>query len=88
MESLVVRPARPDDAPDLARNWIDGARHYAALDADAFQVHPAEGLVAWFEGLLRRPQPDDAPRQSAVGPVLRAGLGYARRSIVFEKRLA
>lgn len=60
MESLVVRPARPDDAADLARNWIDGAQHYAALDADAFQVPPAEGLVAWFEELLRRPRPDDA----------------------------
>jgi GNAT superfamily N-acetyltransferase len=60
MESLAVRPARPDDAADLARNWIDGARHYAALDADAFQVPPAEGLVAWFEELLRRPRPDDA----------------------------
>ena len=35
-------------------------RHYAALDADPFQVPPAEGLVAWFEELLRRPRPDDA----------------------------
>jgi hypothetical protein len=45
MESFAVRPARPSDAEDLARNWIDGAQHYAELDADAFQVPPTEGLV-------------------------------------------
>ena len=60
MESLVVRPPRPGDAADLARNWIDVARHYAGLDADAFQVPDADGLVAWFEGLLRRPRSEDA----------------------------
>ncbi|HJU02227.1 MAG TPA: GNAT family N-acetyltransferase [Actinomycetes bacterium] len=60
MEPLAVRPARPGDAADLARNWIDGARHYAELDADAFQVPAAEGLVAWFEELLQRPRSDDA----------------------------
>jgi GNAT superfamily N-acetyltransferase len=60
MESLVVRPARPNDATDLARNWIDIARHYAELDADAFQVPAADGLVAWFEALLHRPRSEDA----------------------------
>ena len=60
MESLVVRPARPGDAADLARNWIDGARHYAGLDADAFQVPGADGLVVWFEELLQRPPSEDA----------------------------
>jgi GNAT superfamily N-acetyltransferase len=60
MESLVVRPARPTDATDLARNWIDGARHYAELDADAFRVPASDGLVAWFEELLQRPRPGDA----------------------------
>jgi GNAT superfamily N-acetyltransferase len=60
MESLAVRPARPGDAADLARNWIDGARHYAELDADAFQVPPLEGLVGWFEELLQRPRSEDA----------------------------
>jgi GNAT superfamily N-acetyltransferase len=56
----VVRPARPGDAVDLARNWIDVARHYAELDADAFRVPADEGLVEWFEELLRRPRREDA----------------------------
>jgi len=60
MESLVVRPARPSDATDLARNWIDVARHYAELDADAFQIPAPDGLVAWFEELLHRPRSADA----------------------------
>jgi hypothetical protein len=60
MEPVVVRPARPDDAADLARNWVDVARHYAGMDADAFQVPAADGLVAWFEELLRRPRSEDA----------------------------
>jgi GNAT superfamily N-acetyltransferase len=60
MESLVVRPAQPSDAADLARNWIDAAQHYAELDADAFQVPGADGLVAWFEELLQRPRSADA----------------------------
>ena len=58
--SVVVRPARPGDAADLARNWVDVARHYAGLDADAFQVPAADGLVGWFEELLRRPRSEDA----------------------------
>jgi GNAT superfamily N-acetyltransferase len=60
MESLVVRQARPGDAPDLARNWVDVARQYVELDADAFQLPDAEGLVAWFEELLHRPRSEDA----------------------------
>ena len=60
MESLVVRPARPSDAADLARNWIDVARHYAELDADAFQVPAVDGLVGWFEELLQRARSEDA----------------------------
>ena len=60
MEQPLIRPARPGDAADLARNWVDVARHYAELDPDAFQVPVVDGLVAWFEGLLRRPRPEDA----------------------------
>jgi GNAT superfamily N-acetyltransferase len=60
MESLVVRPAQAGDAADLARNWLEAARHYAELDADAFQVPAADGLVEWFEELLGRPRSDDA----------------------------
>ena len=60
MESLVVRPAQAGDAADLARNWLEAARHYAGLDTDAFQVPAADGLVEWFEELLGRPRSDDA----------------------------
>jgi GNAT superfamily N-acetyltransferase len=60
MENLVIRPARPGDARDLAGNWVDVARHFVALDADAFQVPAADGLVGWFEELLRRPRSEDA----------------------------
>jgi GNAT superfamily N-acetyltransferase len=59
MESLVVRRARPGDGIDLARNWLDVARHFVELDADAFQVPATDGLVAWFEELLRRPRSAD-----------------------------
>jgi GNAT superfamily N-acetyltransferase len=36
------------------------ARHLVELDADAFRVPAEEGLVGWFEGLLRRPRREDA----------------------------
>ena len=47
---------RPRPCPD----WVDVARHYVELDADAFQVPAADGLVGWFEGLLQRPRSEDA----------------------------
>jgi GNAT superfamily N-acetyltransferase len=59
VESLAIRPARPSDAADLARNWMDAAQHFAELDADAFRVPPADGLVTWFEELLQRPRSGD-----------------------------
>jgi GNAT superfamily N-acetyltransferase len=39
---------------------MDAARHYVGLDADAFQLPDADGLVAWFEELLHRPRSADA----------------------------
>jgi GNAT superfamily N-acetyltransferase len=60
MEPVVIRPAQPSDATDLARNWVDVARHYVELDADAFQLPAADGLVAWFQELLHRPRSGDA----------------------------
>jgi predicted DNA-binding transcriptional regulator YafY/GNAT superfamily N-acetyltransferase len=55
--AILVRPARTEDAADLARGWTDVARHYLELDPDAFQLPRADGLVAWFERLLARPRP-------------------------------
>jgi GNAT superfamily N-acetyltransferase len=38
---------------------MDAAQHFAELDADAFRVPPADGLVTWFEELLQRPRSGD-----------------------------
>jgi GNAT superfamily N-acetyltransferase len=60
MARIEVRPARPGDGEDLARNWIEMGSHYAALDPDAFQAPAADGLTGWFEELLRQPRADDS----------------------------
>jgi GNAT superfamily N-acetyltransferase len=56
---VIVRSARPGDGADLARGWLDGCGHYAALDPDRFQVPGADGLAEWFEELLARPDSSD-----------------------------
>jgi GNAT superfamily N-acetyltransferase len=60
MARIEVRPARPGDGEDLARNWIEMGNHYAALDPDAFQAPAADGLAGWFEELLRQPRTGDS----------------------------
>ena len=60
MDSLVVRPARTSDAVDLARNWIEVAHHYVALDPEAAQVPSTDGLIEFFEELLGRPRSEDS----------------------------
>jgi GNAT superfamily N-acetyltransferase len=60
MEPIVVRPARPSDAADLARNWVEVARHYVELDPEAAQVPSADGLVEFFDKLLGRPRSEDS----------------------------
>jgi GNAT superfamily N-acetyltransferase len=60
MESLVVRAARASDAADLARNWIEVARHFVELDPEAAQVPSTDGLVEFFETLLGRPRSEDS----------------------------
>jgi GNAT superfamily N-acetyltransferase len=60
MEPLVVRPARTSDAANLARNWIEVAHHYVELDPEAAQVPSTDGLVEFFEELLRRPWSEDS----------------------------
>jgi GNAT superfamily N-acetyltransferase len=56
---VIIRPARPGDGIDLARGWLDGCRHYAALDPERFQVPSDGGLAEWFEELLARPASED-----------------------------
>jgi GNAT superfamily N-acetyltransferase len=60
MARIEVRPARPGDGEDLARNWIEMGNHYATLDPDAFQAPAADGLAGWFEELLRQARNDDS----------------------------
>jgi GNAT superfamily N-acetyltransferase len=123
MKPPVIRPARPGDAADLARNWIDAARHYAELDSNAFQV-PTVAERQLLRDLGRARLYVDALgvegsyRRRGVGaqllraaeawgrdkgavravlttyhasplsvPFYEQGMGYERRSIVFEKRL-
>jgi GNAT superfamily N-acetyltransferase len=81
MKPPVIRPARPGDAGDLARNWIGTARHYAELDSDAFQV-PAD-----VSARLERRGVGALLLRAAEAWGREQGMGYERRSIVFEKRL-
>ena len=60
MERIVIRPARASDAADLARNWIEVARHYVELDPEAFRVPSTDGLVEFFEESLKRPRSEDS----------------------------
>lgn len=100
MEPVVIRPAQPSDATDLARNWIDVARHYVELGADAFQLPAADGLVAgWAPGCCTSVEAWGRGKGAVRSvlttyhssplsvPFYEQGMGYERRSIVFEKRL-
>ena len=49
MSDVQVRPVRPGDGPGCARAWVDAGRHYAAIDAEQFQLPTEDGLVDWFE---------------------------------------
>ena len=51
-----IRPSRSGDGPGLARIWLDNARYYSRLFPDDFRVPNQDGLVEWFETLLRRPR--------------------------------
>ena len=56
---LLVRGVRIDDASDLAEALREWGRDYVELDAEAFRVPDAEGLVGWFEEQLREERDDD-----------------------------
>jgi GNAT superfamily N-acetyltransferase len=60
METVAVRPARVSDAADLARIWIEVARHLVELDPEAAQMPSTDGLVEFFEKLLGRPRSEDS----------------------------
>ena len=81
MESLAVRPARPSDAADLARNWIDGARHYVELDADAYQVPSIDGLVAWFDRYGHLFPEADTALRARLDSLFRAATEHRRNTV-------
>jgi GNAT superfamily N-acetyltransferase len=54
---MTIRDARQDDAEELAQIWLEFARHYAALDDEAFQVPAEEGLADWIEVGIRDADP-------------------------------
>src|SRR5919197_1933588 len=45
---LTIRPARADDAPALARAWLDAGRFYERVDPETYRVPDGAGLVAWL----------------------------------------
>ena len=45
----MVREARREDAPAMARAWTDAGRFYVDVAAEDFQVPDEEGLVDWLE---------------------------------------
>src|SRR5918997_3603522 len=45
----MVRAARREDAPFMARAWQDAGRFYVDVSAQDFQVPDEDGLVDWLE---------------------------------------
>ena len=45
----MVREARREDAPAMARAWCDAGRMYVAISPQDFQVPDEDGLVDWLE---------------------------------------
>lgn len=57
--TIRLRRVRPDDAPDLARAWMDQAETYAHLDPDLFAVPGGDGLGTWLvTGLADQADPE------------------------------
>jgi GNAT superfamily N-acetyltransferase len=44
-----IRPARADDAPALARAWLDAGRFYERVDPETYRVPDEAGLVDWLK---------------------------------------
>src|SRR5688572_13444938 len=46
---VMVRQARREDAPAMARAWCDAGRLYVSISPQDFQVPDEDGLVEWLE---------------------------------------
>lgn len=76
-----LRRVRSDDAPDLARAWMDQAALYAALDATLFDIPDADGLGGWLVEQLRR-QADPDRRLVLVADVDGTAVGFVVAAVV------
>ena len=59
MDGVVVREARPADAPGLVRAWRDAGRFAAETDEAAFQVPVEDGLAEFFVSSLEAMADDE-----------------------------
>ena len=50
--AIVVRPARPGDGQDIARNGVECTRYYRDLIPDDFRLPDQEGLADWVDSWL------------------------------------
>lgn len=76
-----LRRARPDDADDLARAWLDQARVYADLDPALFAVPDDDGLGPWLVEALTS-QADPERRLVLVADVDGRAAGFIIAAVV------
>jgi GNAT superfamily N-acetyltransferase len=50
--SVTVRPARPGDGADIARNGLESTRYYRELMPDDFRFPDEDGLAEWLDSSL------------------------------------
>jgi GNAT superfamily N-acetyltransferase len=68
-----VRPARPGDGQDIARNGLESARFYRDLMPDDFRLPDEDGLAEWADSWL----PADGESELAlVAEIDRQVVGY------------
>jgi GNAT superfamily N-acetyltransferase len=73
MNEHPIRPARSEDAADLAELWIEFGRYYAALDPVQYREPKQDGLVDWFRRQLDERQGEDQTWLVAEAPSRLAG---------------
>lgn len=79
--TIRLRKVKPDDAPMLARAWLDQAATYAALDPETFVVPEAHGLGTWLATSLAE-QADPDRRLVLVADIDTAAVGFVVAAVV------
>jgi ribosomal protein S18 acetylase RimI-like enzyme len=55
--AITIRPARPEDADEITRTYIESAEHHARLDPERYSVPAVEAIAARYrEGRQHPPQ--------------------------------